>query len=138
MPGAQHLGCTSAVLGSTIKGIGGVLGSYKRRMLMSQPTTKSLIATILVMVLLCMTSLAGTNTPYITDDRAEDVPAEAIILDTFLLRPLGFAATVVGTAVFVVSLPFSIPTKQVDKAAQKLVVAPAKYTFTRPLGQESN
>jgi hypothetical protein len=104
---------------------------------MYQTTIKSLIATTLIMVLLCMTSLAGTKTPYVTDERAEDVPAEAIMLDTLLLRPLGFAATVVGSAMFVVSLPFSIPTKQVDKVAQKLVVAPAKYTFTRPLGQES-
>ena len=41
----------------------------------------------------------------------------------------------VGTAVFVVTLPFSIPTKSVDKAAQKLIVDPARYTFVRPLGQ---
>jgi len=37
--------------------------------------------------------------------------------------------------VFVITLPFSIPTKSVDKAAQKLIVDPAKYTFVRPLGQ---
>ena len=104
---------------------------------MSQPTIKSLLATILVLVLLVTTSLAVTKTSYTTDDKAEDVSAEAIMVDTLLLRPLGFAATVVGTAMFVVSLPFSIPTKRVDKAAQKLVVEPAKYTFTRPLGQES-
>jgi len=35
----------------------------------------------------------------------------------------------------VVTLPLSIPTRSVDKAAQKLVVDPAKYTFVRPLGQ---
>ena len=66
--------------------------------------------------------------------RSEDVSAEAIIADGLLLRP-GGVAILVGTAVFVVTLPFSIPTKSVDKAAQKLVVDPAKYTFVRPLGQ---
>jgi hypothetical protein len=90
------------------------------------------------MVLLCITSLADAKPPYTPNDKAEDVSAEAMMVDTLLLRPLGLVATVVGTAVFVVSLPFSIPTKQVDKAAQKLVVEPAKYTFTRPLGQESH
>jgi hypothetical protein len=42
---------------------------------------------------------------------------------------------VLGSVAFVVTLPFSIPTKSVDKAAQKLVVDPARYTFVRPLGQ---
>jgi len=101
-------------------------------------TIKSLIATTLVIVLLCMTGLAGAKTPYTTDDKEADVPAEAIILDTLLLRPIGLAATVVGTTVFVVSLPFSLLTRRVYKAAQKLVVEPGKYTFTRPLGQVSN
>jgi len=44
-------------------------------------------------------------------------------------------ATLVGTMAFVVTLPFSIPTRSVDKAAQKLIVDPARYTFVRPLGQ---
>jgi hypothetical protein len=67
--------------------------------------------------------------------RGEEVTAEAIIADGLLLRPGGLIATVLGTVAFVVTLPFSIPTKSVERAAQKLVVAPAKYTFTRPLGQ---
>src|SRR5206468_12762489 len=67
--------------------------------------------------------------------RTEDVSAEAIIADGLLMRPGGIIATVLGTAVFVVTLPFSIPTRSVDKAAQKLVVDPARFTFVRPLGQ---
>jgi hypothetical protein len=67
--------------------------------------------------------------------RSDDVSAEAMVVDGLLLRPGGVIATLVGSVVFVVTLPFSIPTKSVDKAAQKLVVDPAKYTFVRPLGQ---
>ena len=67
--------------------------------------------------------------------RSEDVSAEVMIVDGLLLRPAGIVATVLGTAVFVVTLPFSIPTRSVDKAAQKLIVDPARYTFVRPLGQ---
>ena len=34
-----------------------------------------------------------------------------------------------------ISLPFSIPGGNVGTAAQELVVKPAKFTFSRPLGQ---
>lgn len=105
---------------------------------MAQPAIRSLTAITLVLALLVTTSLASTEIPYATDGKEADVTAEAIIADTIVLRPLGFAATIAGTAVFIVALPFSLLTKSVDKTAQKLVVAPAKYTFTRPLGQVSD
>jgi hypothetical protein len=60
-----------------------------------------------------------------------------MILDLVLLRPIGFVATVLGAAAFVVSLPFTIPLKQTNEAAQKMVVKPGKYTFTRPLGYDN-
>lgn len=93
------------------------------------------IALIVVVFLLWATSLVhAAEDSYMTKDRG-DVSAEAIIADGLLLRPAGVVATIVGTLAFVVILPFSIPTKSVDKAAQKLIVDPAKYTFVRPLGQ---
>jgi len=66
----------------------------------------------------------------------EDRNAVSMMFDLVLLRPLGLAATVIGTAFFVVSLPFSILGGNTGEAAQKLMVEPAKYTFTRPLGAE--
>jgi hypothetical protein len=96
---------------------------------------QSSIALLVAILFLCATSLvhAAEDSSYIA--RSEDVSAEAIIVDGLLLRPGGVIATLFGTLVFVVTLPFSIPTKSVDKAAQKLIVDPAKYTFVRPLGQ---
>ena len=92
------------------------------------------IALLVMVLFLCATSLVhAAENAYMA--RTEDVSAEEIIVDGLLLRPSGIVATIAGTAVFVVTLPFSIPTKSVDKAAQKLVVDPAKYTFVRPLGQ---
>jgi hypothetical protein len=92
------------------------------------------VALLVAVLFLCATSLVhAAEDSYMA--RTEDVSAEAIIVDGLLLRPSGIVATVFGTAVFVVTLPFSIPTKSVDKAAQKLIVDPAKYTFVRPLGQ---
>ncbi len=66
----------------------------------------------------------------------EDRNAVSMMFDLVLLRPLGLAATVIGTAFFVVSLPFSILGGNTGEAAKKLMVEPAKYTFTRPLGAE--
>jgi hypothetical protein len=93
------------------------------------------VALLVALLFLCATSLvhATANSSYITS--TEDVSPEAMIVDGLLLRPGGIVATVVGTVVFVVTLPFSIPTRSVDRAAQKLIVDPARYTFVRPLGQ---
>ena len=92
-----------------------------------------------VALLVAVLFLWATSLVHAAEDsytvRTEDVSAEEIIVDGLLLRPGGIVATVLGTAVFVVILPFSIPTKSVDKAAQKLIVDPARYTFVRPLGQ---
>ena len=93
------------------------------------------VALLVAVLFLCATSLvyAAEDSSYTV--RTEDVSAEAIIADGLLMRPGGIVATVLGTAVFVVTLPFSIPTRSVDKAAQKLIVDPARFTFVRPLGQ---
>ena len=93
------------------------------------------IALTMAMLLLCATGLVHAMADTYTATSSSDVAAEAILVDGFILRPAGVLATVVGSLVFVVTLPFSIPTRSVDKAAQKLVVDPAKYTFVRPMGQ---
>jgi hypothetical protein len=94
------------------------------------------VALVVAVLFLWATSLVhAAEDPYVPRSDREEVSAEAIVVDGLLLRPGGMIATLLGTVVFVVTLPFSIPTKSVDKAAQKLVVDPAKYTFVRPLGQ---
>ncbi|MFB0521764.1 MAG: hypothetical protein ACETWD_10120 [Desulfatiglandales bacterium] len=75
-------------------------------------------------------SITGTTTP-----PAEGATAEKMIADLLLLRPLGIVATVMGTAFFIVSLPFSVPGGNTKAAFQKLVTDPAKFTFDRPLGE---
>ncbi len=61
--------------------------------------------------------------------------AEVMTADALLVRPLGIVATVAGAGLFVISLPFSAIGGNVGQAAEALVVAPAKMTFARPLGQ---
>lgn len=60
--------------------------------------------------------------------------------DIVLYRPVGLIATAIGSAVFVATSPLtalatiSPPHDAFDIAAGMMVVAPAKFTFDRPLG----
>ena len=104
--------------------------------------TKSCFIGSLILLLLSaatLTSAQETAMPSEEDGTNETLEAPdsagMMLLDAFLLRPLGLAATVLGTAAFVVTLPFSLPTRSADDAAKALVVKPAKYTFARPFGE---
>ena len=55
--------------------------------------------------------------------------------DLIVVRPIGMVATAVGSIIYVISLPFSLLGGNEEEARQKLVIDPAKYTFTRPLGE---
>ena len=59
----------------------------------------------------------------------------AMAVDALAARPLGLASTVFGAATFVISLPFSALGDNIGPAYESLIVAPAKYTFDRPLGE---
>ena len=59
---------------------------------------------------------------------------EEMVADMLVARPLGLVGTLLGTAAFIVSLPFSLLGGNVDKAAEQLVVGPGRETFVRCLG----
>jgi hypothetical protein len=54
--------------------------------------------------------------------------------DALVVRPACLVATAVGSAVFIVALPWAAISKSVKRTANTLVVKPANATFTRPLG----
>jgi hypothetical protein len=58
-----------------------------------------------------------------------------IVADLLITRPLGLASLVVGSAVYIVSLPF---TQSRDKVAKTFVEDPYYFTFKRPLGDFSS
>ena len=58
--------------------------------------------------------------------------------DIVVARPFGMVITLVGSALFVVSLPFTALGGNVKEAADTLVVGPAKETFVRCLGCTSS
>lgn len=70
----------------------------------------------------------------------ENTDAGISILDIIFYRPLGLVATVAGTGLFVGMAPLTAfasiapPHDAFEKAAGILVLAPAKFTFDRPVG----
>ena len=61
----------------------------------------------------------------------ESTDGMGIVADVLIARPVGLVAIVFGSAMYIVALPFSIPSGSVDKAGKLLVVDPFKYTFSQ-------
>jgi hypothetical protein len=88
--------------------------------------------TKLPITVLCILALVfGTASPVFA---TQDTGATSVAVDVVAARPVSFAMTVIGSVLFVVSLPVSVTSHSVGKAAHTLVSAPAKDTFKRPLG----
>ena len=90
---------------------------------------KMIIAALIVMTLI------SSSVPALADDKA--YVAGAMAVDVLIGRPMGIVATVLGTAVFIVALPFAALSGSVKPVAQTLVAEPFKFTFTRPVGDFS-
>jgi len=57
-------------------------------------------------------------------------------VDLLVARPFGIAAGILGTAIFVVTLPFTIPSGGVDNAANMFIVQPFQFSFVREFPDE--
>jgi hypothetical protein len=75
----------------------------------------------LISVLLCAAWVAP-----VWGAESEGGDPAPMMLDALIVRPVG---------VFIVTLPFSVPTASVNKAAKTLVGDPFLFTFDRPLGE---
>ena len=64
----------------------------------------------------------------------ESPSALAMAGDAVFVRPVLLATTIVGSAVYLISLPFSLLGGNAGEAGETLVVGPAKATFVRCLG----
>jgi hypothetical protein len=83
------------------------------------------------MLILCalVFTFGGINSSRAEVDRSLDV-----VGDVLLVRPGCFAVTVVGSAFFVIALPFAAMSGSVKSTADTLIIHPAEATFTRPVG----
>jgi len=87
---------------------------------------KSRVLTVMVVGLISVPALAAPQSDYPNN--------YAMMGDVLVARPMGLFWTVLGSAAFVVSLPFTAIGGNVKEAADVLVVGPAKETFVRCLG----
>jgi len=69
--------------------------------------------------------------------QSDSTKDECNILDLFFVRPFGIVAGIVGTSFFIVTLPFTIPTNSVEKAANMFIVEPFKFSFVREFPDEN-
>ena len=98
-----------------------------------------LIAVLSLCFTLPMNALANDSShvyySYHGGDFGESGSAEAMAADVFIGRPVGLVTTVIGSTVYVVSLPFSLLGGNEKQAREKLIKEPATFTFKRPLGE---
>ena len=66
---------------------------------------------------------------------AKEPSAGAMMVDVVPVRVLSFCGMVFGAVFFAVTLPVSYIADSHYQAHEKMVLEPARYTFTRPLGQ---
>ena len=90
---------------------------------------------VMLLVVVFVTTVFASSSFAQAVFQEEEITTENMVVDAILVRPLGLCAVVLGAGLFIISLPFSALGKNVKEAGQKLVVAPAKFTFTRPLGE---
>jgi len=82
-----------------------------------------------------LASVLGSPALASVEGEEGEATATTMAFDLLILRPFGFTALVIGSAFFIVSLPFSVISGNIKEAGKFLVVDPAKYTFTRTFGQ---
>ena len=76
--------------------------------------------------------LATNSCPALADDpnTISGDKGTDMVVDAVLVRPAGLIGTILGAVVTVVTLPSG----SAGEAADAIIVAPAEYTFNRPLG----
>jgi hypothetical protein len=79
--------------------------------------------------------LLSTTTPAFASGTSDPT---SVVVDVLVARPISLAATVVGTALFVVSLPIAAASGSVKTTSETLVAGPAKDLITRPVGDLSD
>ena len=88
----------------------------------------------IVLVLIVTLGLVPFGSAALAEDQHDEEKGIRMAADLVVVRPLGIVATVGGTVLAIVALPFSLLGGNTQEVFQYLVVKPAKFTFVRPLG----
>jgi hypothetical protein len=98
---------------------------------------KKLISFIILLSVMCCSTAARSQS------KDEIDTGFFVILDVLFYRPVGLAVTLIGTGVFIGMSPLtalaSIPAPHdaFAKTSNILILAPAAYTFIRPVGDRT-
>jgi hypothetical protein len=89
------------------------------------------ISLLFLTVSLVIGSLCSTG--WAADKLRRDDPLSQgwSLVDLLVARPLGIAAGIGGSAVFVVTLPFTVPSGSVGDAASMFIFQPFEFSFLR-------
>jgi hypothetical protein len=82
----------------------------------------------LVTVSFYSTGLAEDNEKWVRED---PVGQGWSLMDIAFARPAGVVLGIAGTAIFVVALPFTIPSGGVGDSFKMFIVKPFQFSFTR-------
>jgi hypothetical protein len=97
-------------------------------------TSQTVLVLIIIMTFLGLplnAAMAAENDQIMQND----LNAPAMAVDLLVVRPLGIVATVCGSALCLLSLPFAAAGGNMQEVYDKTVAEPAAFTFKRPLGQ---
>ena len=87
---------------------------------------KKIVVIMLTLIIVLTSSMAFAAT---------ETSATSVITDMLLLRPVGIASLGVGTAMYIVALPFALITKSHGTTFKVLVKEPFEFVFVRPVGE---
>lgn len=87
---------------------------------------KKIVVIMLTLIIVLTSSMAFAAT---------DTSAASVITDMILLRPVGVASLGVGTAMYIVALPFALITRSHATTFKVLVKEPFEFVFVRPVGE---
>jgi hypothetical protein len=106
---------------------------------MKNRIAKSLTCAMLALSLVSATVPGWAQRMY-SDLSMEDKGAN-MLLDVAIVRPLELATSIVGIGIWVIALPFTIPSDIIGRSDStrqsgvQFVGNPLEYTFARPLGE---
>jgi len=80
-------------------------------------------------------SMRGSEAGFAFKPQSAPPSSTVVAVDAIIGRPLGLATTIGGAAVFLVTLPFSLPSESTAEAAWGMMGRPGGWTFVRPLGR---
>ncbi len=93
---------------------------------------KQSIALLVIIAILSAPLSAIASDEFMIED--PQTKAAYMVGDAVVARPAGLVITAAGFVLFLVASPFALIAGNAGEAWDGMVVYPAKFTFTRPLG----